>query len=175
MKIGKNCKISDKISVYNGDNIEIGDNVRIDEFSILTGGAGMKIGDHVHIAAYSILYGTGGLTIGDFTGLAVRTTILTSSDDYHGFSLIGPCVPEKFKPRHLIAPVQIGRHVLFGVGVVVMPGIKFGDGAAVGVYSFVKEDCDPWSIYAGVPAKLIGKRRTDLLSLERKFLEEYDG
>ena len=174
MRIGKNCKISDKISIYGEENIEIGDNVRIDEFSILVGGSGLKIGSHVHIAAYSILYGTAGLTIGDFTGCAVRTTILSALDDYHGFSLIGPCVSMKFKPRLLAAPVNIGRHVVLGVGCVVLPGVNIGDGASFGAYSLIKKDCLAWSIYAGLPVKRICDRDRKVLELEKKFLEEYN-
>jgi len=175
VKIGKNCKISDKISVYGGDNIEIGNNVRIDEFCILTGGAGLKIGNHVHIAAYSILYGTAGIVIGDFFGAAVRTTILTSSDDYSGLSMIGPCIPEKYKTGHIAQRVTIGRQVLFGVGCVIMPGVHIGDGVSLGVYSFVKKDCLPWSVYVGIPARKIGDRKMDLLKREEEFLNEYNG
>jgi len=173
MKVGKNCKISDKISIYGDEMIEIGDNVRIDEFCILTGGKGLKIGSHTHIAAYSILYGTGGLTIGDFCGFAARTTILTSTDDYSGFGLVTPCLPEKFKPGHLSAPVNVGRHVIAGVGCVVMPGTTIGDGVSIGAMSFIKKDCAPWFMYAGVPAKLIRPRKRDMLDLEKQFLEEY--
>ncbi len=173
MKIGKGCKISDMVRIYGEENIEIGDNVRIDEFCILTGGKGLKIGNHVHVAAYSILYGTGGLEIGDFFGGAVRTTILTSSDDYSGRSMVGPCIPRKYKTGNFTKPVKIGRQVILGVGVVVYPGVTIGEGVAVGAYSFVKHDCLPWSLYAGIPARRKGGRAADILDLERRFLEEY--
>jgi len=175
MQVGKNSKISPKVSIYGGDTIEVGENTRIDDFSILIGGQGLKIGNHVHIAAYSILYGTHGLTIGDFSGLAARTTILTSTDDYLGRCLIGPCVPKKYKPNYHGAAVVLERHVLMGIGCVVMPGIRIGEGASFGAFTFVNRDCDPWTLYVGVPAREIKKRSRDMLKFEHEFLEEYNG
>jgi galactoside O-acetyltransferase len=67
--------------------------------------------------------------------------------------------------------VRIGNHVIIGSGSVIMPGVTIGAGVAIGAMSFVKGDCAPWSIYAGVPAKLIGKRNKDVLLLEKDFLK----
>jgi galactoside O-acetyltransferase len=171
--IGKNVKISPVARFYNPENIEIGDNVRIDDFCILSGGSGIKIGSHIHIACYSIFFGAGGIVLEDFSQFAVRTTVLSGSDDFLGASLVGPCIPRKFKPNLKEAPVLIKRHVLFGVGCTVFPGVTMGEGVSLGSHTLVIKDCDPWYVYYGTPAKKGKERSKEMLSLEKQFLKEY--
>ena len=173
--LGKNCKISDKISVFNGHVIEIGDNVRIDDFCILSGGSGLNIGSHIHIAAGCYFYAGSGIIIHDFVQIAPRCTFVSESDDFSGHSLVGPCVPMKFKPQYERGTIVLYRHVLMGAHCVVFPGVILNEGAAVGAGSVVTKDCYTWSIYAGVPAKYKKLRSTAMKDLERQFLEEYYG
>lgn len=42
-----------------------------------------------------------------------------------------------------------------------MPGVKIADGAVIGTGSIVTKDVEPYSIFAGNPAKLIRKRFDD--------------
>jgi len=172
--IGTNVKISPVARFYCPESIEIGDNVRIDDFCVLSGGGGLKIGNHIHLACYSILFAKAGIVLEDFSEFAVRTTILTATDDFFGNSLVGPCIPEKFKPELKCAPVRICRHALLGAGCIIMPGVTIGEGVSVGAMSLVKNDCIPWSIYAGVPARKLGERKRDMLKLAEQFLEEYN-
>jgi galactoside O-acetyltransferase len=55
--------------------------------------------------------------------------------------------------------VIILKHSIFGSGTVIMPNIKIEEGVAVGALSLVKKNLKKWSIYAGVPVKLINKRK----------------
>ena len=61
-----------------------------------------------------------------------------------------PSIPSK--------PVKIGNDVWIGTRVVIMDGITIGDGAVVGANAVVTHDVPPYEIWAGVPAKPIGKR-----------------
>lgn len=54
--------------------------------------------------------------------------------------------------------VCIGNDTWIGEGVKILEGIKIGNGAVVGAYSVVTKDCEPYGVYAGVPAKLIKYR-----------------
>lgn len=159
-------KISPNAKFY-GD-IKIGDNVRIDDFCILTGN--ITIGDNIHIACHSFLAGSDGIILGDFSQFAPRTTILTASDDYSGYSLVGPQIPDQFKPKLKRGQVIVGRHGLIGANSVVMPGVTIGEGCSVGAFSFVNRDLDPWGMYVGVPAKLLKARSQKMLELEQEFL-----
>lgn len=55
-------------------------------------------------------------------------------------------------------PVVIQDDCWLGINVVVCPGVKIGKGSVVGANSVVVSDIPPYSVYAGVPAKEIGKR-----------------
>ena len=53
---------------------------------------------------------------------------------------------------------EIGHDVWIGHGSVIMPGVKVGIGAVVGAGAVVTKDVEPYTIVAGVPAKLIRPR-----------------
>lgn len=164
-KIGNDCHIH-PTTLFFGNDIEIGDNVRIDAFCVLTGK--VKIGNNVHIACGSYLFGKSGIQMCDFSGLSSRVTIYSESDDYSGDYMTNPCVPDEYK--HVIkGEVRIGKHAIVGCNATIMPNVKIGEGSAVGAYSFVKSDCIPWSIYAGVPAKRVRDRSMNLLEHEIKW------
>lgn len=55
----------------------------------------------------------------------------------------------------------MGNDVLVGIGVTFLGAVRVGDGAVIGANSTVTKDVEPYSIVAGSPAKVIGKRFTD--------------
>lgn len=57
--------------------------------------------------------------------------------------------------------VAIGNDVWIGNGALLMGGITIGDGAIIGAGSVVNKPVAPYEIWAGVPAKCIGKRFDD--------------
>ena len=63
-----------------------------------------------------------------------------------------------------IRPVRIGAWADIGVNAVILPGITVGKGAIVGAGAVVTEDVEPFSVVAGVPARLL--RRRDRASAE---------
>ena len=177
MKIGRGCKISDKASFYeNEGTITIGDNVRIDDFCLFsTGGNGsIYVGNHIHFAAYCGVWGGGGIIFADLSQFATKCTFLSKSDDWSGHSLIGPCVPDKYKPGLKSAQIYVGEHVVVGAGSVVLPGVTIGEGAAIGAMSLVKWNVLPWGIYAGIPAKLIKQRSSEMKGLAKEFLVDHE-
>lgn len=162
---GKSCKVHPTVLSF-GNDIEIGDNVRIDAFCVLTGK--IRIGNDVHIACGCYLYGMAGIEMQDYSGLSSRVTIYSTSDDYSGEYMFGAVCPDEYKNVHK-AKVTLGRYVIVGCNSTIMPGVKVGEGVAVGAYSFVKSDCKPWSIYTGVPAKMIKERSMKLLEQELRW------
>lgn len=57
--------------------------------------------------------------------------------------------------------IIIGHDVWIGYGVTIMGGIRIGNGAIIAANSFVTENVEPYSIVAGIPSKVIGKRFDD--------------
>ena len=152
-KIGNDVLISDKCSIYNAENIEIGSNVRIDDYTILSAGEeGIKIGSNVHIACYTSLIGGGEIVIEDFSQISSRVTILSSSDDFSGDFLIGPCIPKEFT-NVKSNKIHLMKHSVIGTNSVVLPGVVMYEGAAVGAMSLVKNNVDSFTIVGGIPAK----------------------
>lgn len=62
-------------------------------------------------------------------------------------------VPGKQRPRS--QPVVFGDHVWIGTGVVVLPGVTIGEGAAVAAGSVVVADVPPGTLVGGNPARII--------------------
>jgi virginiamycin A acetyltransferase len=52
----------------------------------------------------------------------------------------------------------IGNDVWIGQNSTILPGVKIGDGAIIGMRSVVGNDVEPYTIAAGNPAKIIRKR-----------------
>ncbi|MDY0016228.1 MAG: CatB-related O-acetyltransferase [Candidatus Delongbacteria bacterium] len=57
--------------------------------------------------------------------------------------------------------VVVGNDVLISHGVTMVGALKIGDGAVIGAHSLVTKNIEPYTIVAGVPAKVIGKRFDD--------------
>lgn len=58
-------------------------------------------------------------------------------------------------------PITIGNDVWIGHGVIVLAGVKVGDGAILAAGAIVTKDVDPYTIVAGNPAKPLRKRFSD--------------
>ena len=131
-----------------------------------------NFGNYVHIACYSSLIGREKIELKDFSGVSSRCCILSSSDDYSGKFLTNPTVPEKYlNVNH--APVILEKHVILGVGTVVLPGITIAEGVAIGVGSFVnKSILDEYEIWAGNPIRYIKIRDNNIIELEKKLYNE---
>lgn len=155
---GKGCKVSNRCSVYG--NVQIGNNVRIDDFCVLSGD--IIIGNNVHISCLTNLIGKGGIIIEDYAGVSMRCSILSSNADYSGEFLTNPNLPEELL-NTISAPVLLKQHSLVGAGSLVLPGVTMGIGAVLGAMSMTKKDIPSWEIWAGIPAKYLKMRSTELL------------
>jgi len=171
--VGKDVKLSDKATILSPQNISIGDNVRIDDYCVLSGGSGFVIGSHIHIAVHCSFFAGSGIELADFCQIGPYSLLLSESDDFSGASLIGPQVPMKFKPEYKKGKIIMEKYTTLGARSTIIPGVTMHEGSITGAHTLVIKDCDPWWIYAGVPAKKLKKRKEDMINLAAKFLEEY--
>ena len=171
--LGKNVKISDKASIYNCDQIEIGDNSRIDDFCVISGK--VKIGKNVHITPQCLVAGgENGIIFEDFTTIAYGVQVFTQSDDYSGKTMTNSTIPTKFK-NEFKKEIVIQKYSIVGAGSIIMPGSILAEGTSIGAMSLIRLNTEPWSIYAGSPAKRLKSRSKDLLELKKQYLNEWDG
>ena len=167
--LGANVLISKMARLYDPSTISIGNNVRIDDFCILTGD--IELGSHIHIGAYSALFGGGGIKMHDFSGTSSRVSVYSTADSFDGSGMSNPCIPDKYRSVKS-GLVEFKKHVLVGAGSVILPYTVLGEGASVGALSLVHCDLRSWSIYAGVPARMIGKRKKEIIyKYEREMME----
>lgn len=57
--------------------------------------------------------------------------------------------------------VEIGHDVWIGENAYIKAGVKIGTGAVIGAHAVVTRDVEPYSVVAGVPAKVLRKRFDD--------------
>ena len=84
--------------------------------------------------------------------------------------MTNPTVPAQYKKERKAA-IKIGRHCIIGTNSIVFPGVDLAEGCSVGAMSMVTKSTEPWSVYSGVPATKLKARKTDLLALEKEYLE----
>jgi len=167
---GKNVLISRKASIYGAQTMNIGDHVRIDDFCILSGK--INIGSYVHISAYTALYGKSGIDIADFVTISGRVLVYSENDDYSGEFMTNPMLPEGYTNVNG-AKVIFEKHSIVASGSIVLPGVIFGDGSCAGAMSLVKNNLEPWTIYAGVPAIRKKERKKNILELEQQLRKSF--
>jgi|Deesub1362A_J573_1020465.scaffolds.fasta_scaffold00528_18 maltose O-acetyltransferase len=115
---------------------------------------GYSIGKDVYIGEDLIisdkLSELGNVVIEDRVSIAPRVTLITSSSP--NFSRIHPYV----KTVEL-GKVKIEKDAWIGAGAIILPNVTIGEGAVVGAGAVVTKDVPPYTVVAGVPARVIKK------------------
>jgi acetyltransferase-like isoleucine patch superfamily enzyme len=162
-----------------GRHVSIGRNslVQVPAGAQLTLGNGVRIGREVEVNPRSEI------TIGDFTSVQDRCLLLGQvaigancllapnvimSSGTHQFmerpawlirdqdALLADPGYSPSNPRHL--PIHVHDDCWIGINAVVMRGVTLGRGTVVGANSVVTRSCEPYSVVAGAPARLIHRR-----------------
>ena len=171
--VGDNVIIRQWVRFARQNNIQLGNNILIDDFVLVSGGHGNEltiIGDHVHIACFSSIIGGGGVTLGDYSGLSPGCRLFSETDDYTDGALMNPTVPAEFHTQN-IGRITLGKYVILGANVVVLPGVTIGEGAVVGACSLVTKDIEPWAVNVGVPARVLKWRNREEVLRRAEELE----
>ncbi len=145
--------------VFDGrENISLGPDVALYGFDYLNaeGESGtIQIGAGTRIDQFCVLYGQGGLEIGAGCAIASGVKLYSQSNQYKYDDtkriLEQPVVYKK---------VTISDDVWIGANAVVFPGVQIGQGAIVGAGAVVRHDVPSRAIVAGVPATIIGWRKS---------------
>lgn len=163
VKIGTNCRVNNTIfegknSVADGTkllNCIVGLGSYINKNSSLSF---VKIGKFCSIAD-SVCVSLGNHPINYVT---THPSFYYNTENQIGWTLYKgtPLYKEiyRFPKGENLYQVVIGNDVWIGSHVLIMGGVKIGDGAIIAAGAVVTKDVEPYSIVGGVPAKTIKKR-----------------
>jgi galactoside O-acetyltransferase len=158
--VGEDVTIYPLAKLLDPERITVGSHVIIDDFVLLQGGGGLEIGNHVHVAAFASVMGAGPTRLGHFCSISQGARLVTGTDVLDGPNLVNSTIPPRLR-RTDRPGIQIGDFAVVGANATVLPGLTVGAGAVVGGGSVVVEDLEPWTIYAGVPARPLRERPAD--------------
>jgi len=118
----------------------------------------MVIGDHTWIGQACFLHSGGGIEIGKAVGIGPAVKIITSVHKEDDLS----------KPL-IFCDLEFGKVIIedgcdIGVGAIILPGVRIGEGSIIGAGSVVDKDVEPYTVVAGVPAKVLRNRKRNLYS-----------
>ena len=133
-----------------------GHNFRFDPDGIYTYRT-IEVGDDVHILHGACLMASeSAITIGNKVMLAPHVTIVGGD---HNTSVVGRFMFDvKVKRPEDDRAVTIEDDVWVGTGVIVLKGVRIGRGAIVAAGSVVTREVPPYTVVAGVPARVISVR-----------------
>ncbi|MFY9488932.1 MAG: acyltransferase [Solirubrobacterales bacterium] len=138
---------------FNSGRLEVGENTHLEPHCWLTlnlDAAQIRIGANCFLNFGVMLAAQDEITIGDHTMIANGCFI---GDAAHRFD--DPELPVPWQGFTSKGPVRIGTNVWLGANVVVTSGVTIGDRCVIGSNSVVTTDIPPYTIAAGVPAKVI--------------------
>ena len=130
--IGKQTNFLIGLEIRNGKNVSIGNNCVINKKVLLDGRGGKLI-------------------IGNNVDIAQETNIWTLEHDVHDDN-----------HKDIGADVIIEDYVWIASRVTILPGVRIGRGAVVASCALVNKDVPPMAIVGGIPAKIIGERKSGL-------------
>jgi maltose O-acetyltransferase len=133
-RVGEGCFYLDQIVWLSGDRIELGDRVTFNFGCFVNGFGGLVFHDGANIGPYCMLH-TANHNFDD----------PTRSVTEQGWADAGP--------------MEIGRNSWIGMGSIVLPGVRIGEGCVVGAGSVVTRDLEDFAVAVGNPAKPIRSRR----------------
>ena len=112
----------------------------------------ISIGAYTNINKRCVIDGRGGVTISDNVDIAQDVCVWTEQHDYNSPTYASVC-----------KPVVIDEYVWIASRATVLPGVTIGKGAVVACGAVVTKNVPPLAIVAGVPARVVGKRKEEAL------------
>lgn len=156
ISLGQNVHIAytADLEILDGGKILIGENTSICHGVLLsTHGGIIEIGKNCSINPYTIIYGHSKTKIGNNVLIAGHCMIIPAN---HVFENKDELIIKQGLNK---IGIIIEDDVWIGHGCSILDGVCIGKGSIVAAGSVVNKDIPPNSIYAGVPAKLIGIRK----------------
>jgi acetyltransferase-like isoleucine patch superfamily enzyme len=148
------CFVAEQANVFAEPHrsVRVGERASIAAHAFVHGP--VQLGSDVSVNPYVTLDGgQRGITIGAGTRIATRASLFAFD---HG---LDPARSIREQPVHSLG-IAIGSDVWIGAGATITDGVEVSSHAVVGAGAVVTRDVAEFAIVAGVPARVIGDRRT---------------
>jgi acetyltransferase-like isoleucine patch superfamily enzyme len=153
--LGKHVKIHSNTSLdaSSSGSLTIGDRVILDRYAYINAShGGVSIGAGSAINNFSVVNGTGGVEIGKNVLIGPNVQIISYQHNYQNRG-----APIK-QQGTTAKKIEIQDDVWIGASAVILAGVVIGQGSVIGAGSVVTRSCEPYSVLAGVPARVIKER-----------------
>jgi acetyltransferase-like isoleucine patch superfamily enzyme len=166
--------VSPHTRIRNAEHFVIGEDSIVDDYCYFS--TRVRIGRCTHIASGCCVAGGSKMQfeIGDFSSLSSGVKIWCVSNDFvNDLVTIIPRNVEQVKTHLIRGNVKLGSCTAAGANSVIMPNNEIPEGTVIGALSFVPPAFDfrPWSVYAGIPIRLICARNQESVTAQRRRLE----
>ena len=153
-KCGKNLRIDNGLVCNGWENIIIGDNFASMGYLQLYSNEGeLIIGNNVKVNAnVQINSSAGKISIGNDVLIAPNVVVRSSDHATNKHSIIS-------EQKHNYGEINIEDDVWIGSNSVITSNVTLKQGTVIGAGAVVTKSTEPYSIVAGVPAKIIGYRQ----------------
>lgn len=160
LALGESVFLGDDVVVFSADgsgSVEVGRGSCLHHGVIVETSAGgvVSVGVNTHIQARCQLAAAlGSIRIGSDVQIAPACGFYPYS---HGMALGRPMREQALTSK---GDITVGDDVWIGYGAVILEDVRIGDGAVVAAGAVVRSDVPDFAIVAGVPARVVGSRKS---------------
>lgn len=161
-EFGKGTSITGNLQLIGGSRISIGKHSHIAKGNVLTAWESygnqhfqpsIQIGNYCNIGEYNHISAINHIYIGNYVLLGRRITIV---DNSHGTTDIDSLrIPPSERTLYSKGPIIIEDAVWIGDKVTILAGVVIGKNSVIAANSVVTHNIPPFSVAAGIPAKVI--------------------
>lgn len=155
-QVGHDLQVGPNVVLKHPETMEFGDSVFIGAQTMIQGrfDGVCRIGNHVWIGPQAY-FDARSLVLEDYVGWGPGAKVLGSA--HTGIPVDEPII----KTDLVIRPVVVRFGADVGMNSSILPGVTIGEQAIVGAGAVVTADVAPYTIVAGVPAKVLRDRRSE--------------
>jgi putative colanic acid biosynthesis acetyltransferase WcaF len=108
----------------------------------------LELGKHSRVAPFVTLYCVEKIIIHDYATVSQGTHLCTAGHDLEDVNF-----------QTIARTIIVGRRAWVAAECFIGPGVTIGEGAVLGARGCAFRDLEPWTVYAGNPARAIKKRK----------------
>jgi carbonic anhydrase/acetyltransferase-like protein (isoleucine patch superfamily) len=163
VSVGTGSRVSAKLIAREpaGCSVRIGHGSQVGGSLVLeAAGAAIVIGDRTHIGGGSLIDAAQRVFIGDDVLISFDVVIMDHDSHALEFEKRRRDVSDWMHGRKdwsqvAQGPVIIGNKSWIGVRAIILKGVELGEGCVVAAGAVVTKNVPPWTVVAGVPARVI--------------------